>query len=149
LREHETTVAGPSLRGVIDPVEPDDLRRAVKGVLQEWWGPIIVDPGRLRDPGYQPYAVLLMCRALYTLEHGATATKSAAVQWTIGAQGGKWTALVERALSWEPNHQAPGDLGPTLELIKHTVARGREVDPASEEPLVGDSPAGGESTNAS
>ena len=65
---------------------------------------MIEDPARLKDQGYQPYAVLSMCRALYTLEHGTLATKSAAAEWAMGAVSEDWTPLIERALSWQSEH---------------------------------------------
>jgi hypothetical protein len=35
LREYGAVICGPSLQSAIDPVTPDDLRRAVAGVLRE------------------------------------------------------------------------------------------------------------------
>jgi len=51
-------------------VSADDLRQAVREILAEWWAPMLDHPRRLHDPGYQPFAVLSMCRALHTIKHG-------------------------------------------------------------------------------
>src|SRR6185436_20935863 len=68
LREHGIVLSGPAPRDLIDPVAPDHLRRAMRSLLREWWAPMLHDIARLRSDEYQAYAVLTMCRALYTLE---------------------------------------------------------------------------------
>ncbi len=100
LREHERIVHGPSLRTAIDPVSADDLRQAVHDILEGWWAPMLADPARLEAPGYQPFAVLSMCRAIYTLERGELATKSEAAHWAIGRLGPDWQGLIKHALAW-------------------------------------------------
>jgi hypothetical protein len=101
LREQGVAVAGQDPRSLIDPVEPDDLRQAVMGFLREWWAPMLQDPDpRLHDGEYQAYAVLTMCRALYTLQYGAVVSKTAAARWAQEALGQPWEGLIERALAW-------------------------------------------------
>jgi hypothetical protein len=62
LREQGVVVAGPPLQPLIDPVSPNDIRRAVLEVLHEWWAPALQaagradDPARLHDPEYQANA---------------------------------------------------------------------------------------------
>lgn len=53
LREQGVVVAGPPVAPMIDPVSPADLRRAVRGYLEEWWRPMLADPARLRSREYQ------------------------------------------------------------------------------------------------
>jgi predicted nucleotidyltransferase len=48
LREYDAAIAGPSLRNLIDPVQPDDLRQAVRGVLHSWWKPMLHNPAMVR-----------------------------------------------------------------------------------------------------
>jgi ADP-ribose pyrophosphatase YjhB (NUDIX family) len=119
LREHGIAVAGPSLRDAIGPVGPDRLRAAVVDILREWWLPMVADPRRLSGSrfGYRCYAVLTMCRMLYTLAHGTVVTKPAAARWAAATLGPRWTPLIERALAWSP--AAAPDLGETLALIRH------------------------------
>ena len=65
IREQGAVVAGPPPHTLIDPVQPDDLRRTVLGFLREWWAPMLQKPDPRLDSGeYQAYAVLTMCRAL-------------------------------------------------------------------------------------
>ena len=121
LREQGVTVAGPSLQAWIDPVQPDELRRAVAGILREWWLPFIEssDP-RLRRSDYQAHAVLTMCRALHTLKSGAIVSKPAAARWAQRALGEPWPALIERALAWRPAEalEAQDDV---VNLVRYTL----------------------------
>lgn len=121
LREQGITLAGPPPHTLIDPVTPDDLRRAVVDLFHSWWAPVLDDSTRLRPPAYQAYAVLTMCRILYTLHHGAVVPKPVAARWAQAELGDRWAALIDRALAW------PGvpldDLPQALDLVRYTRDR--------------------------
>jgi hypothetical protein len=118
LREHGVALAGPEPRTFIDAVHPDDVRRAVLDVLREWWMPMLDDPARLRNWGYRCYAVLTMCRMLYSLSHGTVVSKRVAAEWTQQTLDPRWVGVVRDALAWS-SARAP-DLSETLALIRHT-----------------------------
>jgi hypothetical protein len=121
LREYGIVLAGPSPRDLIDPVAPDDLRHAMRSLLREWWAPMLDDMARLRSPEYQAYAVLTMCRALYTLDTGAVASKPMAARWAQAALGAHRAMLIERALAWRAG--MPLDvLDEVLELVRYTLS---------------------------
>jgi hypothetical protein len=122
LREHGVVVAGPPLRPMIDPVQPDDLRRAVRELLQEWWAPMIADPTRLERSDYQAYAILSMCRALHALHTGTIVSKAAAAAWAQNRLGERRAHMIEQAIAWRPG-QRLDYLGEIVELIRYTVAR--------------------------
>ena len=123
LREQGVVVTGPVPRTLIDPVQPNDLRRAVLGFLREWWLPLLHDPDpRLRGGEYQAYAVLTMCRALYTLQHGTAVSKSLAARWGQEALGERWSALIEWALAWRDDEQSEY-MKETLDFIQYTLER--------------------------
>ena len=126
LREWGVTLAGPPPDTLIDPVTPDDLRRAVGGVLAEWWAPMLDDPTWLRERLYQAFAVLTMCRALHTLETGTIVSKPVAAQWAMGVENGRFCPLITRALAW-PAEPQPDALPETLDLLRYTVARSQAV----------------------
>ncbi|MCA1668851.1 MAG: DUF4111 domain-containing protein [Thermomicrobia bacterium] len=133
LREHGVIVAGPEPRTLIDPVRPDDLRRSVVTLMDTWWGPMRHDTSRLElhHIGYQPYAVLTMCRILYTLKYGEVVSKPVAARWTQEVLGERWTGLIERALAWRKDRRgtlASDDLHETLDLIAYTHDRCRQWD---------------------
>lgn len=128
LREHGVALAGPRPSTLIDPVLPDDLRGAVRGILREWWEPMLLDPAwLLRGDEYQAYAVLTMCRALYTLQHGAIASKPVSARWARASLGSRWARLIEQAMTWR--HDAPaGDLSGTLDFVRFTLGRARSFE---------------------
>jgi hypothetical protein len=127
IREHGLVLSGPAPRTLIDPVEPDDLRHATLGILREWWSPMLHDHTRLLSREYQAYAVLTMCRALYTLEQGAIVSKPIAAHWAQSALGGRWGEAIEQALVW-PMEPQPDDLDATLDLVRYTLKRGQAVE---------------------
>jgi len=118
LREHGVALAGPDPHTLIDPVHPDQVRRAAADVLREWWLPMLDDPTRLQSWGYRCYAVLTMCRMLYTLRHGTIVSKRFAARWAQDTLDPRWTNLVRDALAWSPT--TPPDLKETLALIRST-----------------------------
>jgi len=120
LREHETIVAGPSIREFIDPVSPQEMRAAVSAIMQEWWAPMLDDPTWLDGrPEYQAFAVQTMCRALYTLEFGTAVSKTDAALWAIDALDDGWIELIEEAIAWPDRQPASPDC--TLDFIRYAV----------------------------
>jgi 8-oxo-dGTP pyrophosphatase MutT (NUDIX family) len=120
LREHGLAIAGPAPRDLVEPVPPDDLRRACAGILNEWWLPQLQDQHRLVEREYQAYAVLTMGRILYTLTFGEVVSKPIAARWAQETLEKRWTALIERALTWQPS-DGISDLGETLDFIRYTL----------------------------
>ena len=127
IREQGVALAGPAPQTLIDPLQPNDLRRAVLATLREWWSPMLHDPARLYSREYQAYAALTMCRALYTLQHGTVVQKLVAARWAQETLGERWAALIERALAW-PHAPQPDKLNETLDLIRHTLERSQQFD---------------------
>jgi len=128
LREHGGVIAGPDPRPLIDPIRSEDLRRAVVTLMNTWWGPMRDDPAPLfrHTIGYQVYAVLTMCRILYTLDVGAVVSKPVAARWAQAMLGGRWNALIQRALAWRKDRYAmpsDDDRDETLVLIQYTLER--------------------------
>lgn len=122
LREHGIGLAGPEPNTFIDPVSPDELRKETRDLVQDWWKQQLDDPTRIRRRGYQAYAVLTMCRALYTLETGDIASKPTAAGWARCRLPGRWHGLIDRALSWRSD-DGVDDLAATLELIRYVLDR--------------------------
>jgi hypothetical protein len=118
LREHGVVLAGPLPRTLIDPVQPEELREAVRGILREWWQPMLVDGPLLQNSFYRCYAVLTMSRMLYTISYGAIVTKPTAARWAQQTLDRRWTPLIQHALAW--SREVPPDLEQTLAYIRHT-----------------------------
>lgn len=122
IREQGIIMVGPAPGTLIDPVSADDMRLAVRQALAEWWAPQLADPRRLQSSEYQAYAVLTMCRAMYTLEHGTSASKPQAGRWARSILADRWTRLIDAALAWR--HGVTMDaLGEVLAFIRYTVER--------------------------
>ncbi len=122
LREHGVVLAGPLPRTLIDPVSPEELREAVRGILREWWKPMLVDGPLLQNTFYRCYAVLTMSRMLYTIRHGAIVTKPIAARWAQETVDSRWTPLIRSALAW--SREEPPDLEETLAYIRYACEYG-------------------------
>lgn len=127
LREHGLTLAGPPIRTLIDPISPGDLRRATLDILQTWWRPMLTDPKYLDSAGYRVYAVLTMCRMLYTLRLGDVGSKSAGVQWALEVVDGRFSPLIELANTWQ-NGQPFDKLDETIDFIRYTLTQSAKYE---------------------
>jgi hypothetical protein len=115
-------ITGPPLQTMIDPVQPKQLREAALTLLRNNWIPLLDNTNIFLGIGHQPFIVLTMCRALYTLEHGIAASKKISAEWAITALDGKWTELIKQAAAWHYG-QAPGDIHQTQEFMRYTIKR--------------------------
>ena len=122
LREQGVVAAGPDPRTLIDPISPDDLREAVRGILRDWWAPILEDPTRMRHPAYPRYAVVTMCRILYTSEHGVVVPKSVATRWAQDTLDERWGPLIEWYCRGRSGPESD-KLNEVLEFIRYTLER--------------------------
>lgn len=114
IREHGITLHGPAPETLIDPVTPDELTKAAQGILTQWWALLFEDASRIDTSEYQAYAILTMCRCLYTIEKGLVTSKPAAAQWMLDTHGSRWETLIRRALAWRK--------GDELNAIDETLA---------------------------
>jgi Domain of unknown function (DUF4111)/Nucleotidyltransferase domain len=84
LREHGVVIAGPESRELLDPVDPDAMRRDGAIIAHTWLDQAEHDPTWLdwaRPRPYFAFVVATLCRLLYTLETGRVASKPAAIRW--------------------------------------------------------------------
>lgn len=83
VRRSGFVVFGPPPSQVIGEIADSDLGAAKLELFRSWWLPKV----KRREPmdsGYQAYAVLTMCRFLYSLVHGGDVSKRLAANWVIG-----------------------------------------------------------------
>ena len=130
LRERGITLAGPAPQTLIDPVLPNDLRRAMLAIM--WWPKeILDDPAQIKKCGYQSYIVLTMCRMLYTLQLGVVASKPVAARWALETLDHRWRSLIERAVDGRQHPQAEAlseDLSGTMDFIRYTLECSRQFE---------------------
>ena len=131
LREHGLAVAGPAPRTLVDPVDPNGMRRAASAIAGRWLEQARADPSWLawlRQRKNQAFVVLTLCRLLYTLESGGVASKPGAARWAQQALDPRWDGLIERALTGqqESTEIPESDADAAVALIQHTVDRFRQ-----------------------
>jgi hypothetical protein len=127
LRQRGIPLIGPPPSTFIDPVSPDDLRRAMLPALHSWATHILNNPLVMSFRGYQSYIVLSLCRIFYTLQFGDVVSKLKAATWAKEALGEQWKGLIERAWVGRHNGQLPPeaeDIRLTLELIRYALEHG-------------------------
>jgi hypothetical protein len=122
IRQYGVVVAGPHPHTLIELVDAYDLRNALRDNLEKWWQPLLDDPSWVQQSQKQPFAILTMCRALYTLEHAIVVSKPVAARWVQQTIGEPWTELIEWALAW-PQDPKSDHLRSTLSLIQYTLDR--------------------------
>lgn len=122
LREQGVVVAGPPPQRLVEPIQPDELRDAVRDLATVWPVPLLHDPEPLRHDGYHAYLIVTLCRMLYTLEHGTVVSKPVAARWaqTSVQQGAE---LIERALAWSVHWD---DLPATLDFMRYTLEHAQQ-----------------------
>ncbi len=113
------TLAGPPIQTLVDPVTPDDLRQAVIGLFNFWWVPMTQNPVQLVEEGYRRYAVLTMCRMLYTLHRGQVVSKPAAARWALAHLETRWRPLIEWAMG-RPTAVPTNNLNDAQQFIQAT-----------------------------
>jgi len=119
LQRQGVIVAGPLPQTLIDPVSASDLQQAVLGIFHGWWEPMLADPSWLREQdGYRAFAVLSMCRTLYTLQFGLGASKPVAARWAQQVIR-PYAALIGDAMQWRYG-MSFNRLDETLQLIRYT-----------------------------
>jgi predicted nucleotidyltransferase len=123
IREQGTVLTGPDPKTLIDPVSPEDIRRAVKGVLLEWWAPMLEDPSWLKKHGseYHAFAILTMCRALHALKLGTIVSKPVAARWVQKELGERWSQVIERSLARRLGYEDHDLYNESLAFIQFTM----------------------------
>jgi predicted nucleotidyltransferase len=94
VREHGITLLGPSPRTLIDAISAEEYVEAVRAYLARWREP----PAAAATRAPQRYAVLTMCRGLYSLSHGRPTSKNRAARWAQAAFP-EWAPTIDRALA--------------------------------------------------
>lgn len=120
LRKCGIVLSGPPPQELIDPVDPEHLRDAMRD-LRIWLQQLLDTPSQIASRGYQSYVVLTICRMRYTQAHSVIVTKPAAARWAQDSLGEPWAGLIERAWAGRSQPNPPpdsGDLRLTLAMIQ-------------------------------
>ncbi|GHO49412.1 aminoglycoside adenylyltransferase domain-containing protein [Ktedonospora formicarum] len=95
VREYGKTLFGPAPTEVIDPITRTEYFQVVREHAQAWREWVQGTTHR----GAQAYAILTMCRALYTLTTGEVASKRRAAAWAA-LEVPEWAGLIRQAHHW-------------------------------------------------
>jgi hypothetical protein len=125
LHQAGITLAGPPIQTLIDPVCREELRQATLDLFNFWWFPMIENPTKLQHDGYRAYAILTMCRMLYTFKHGDVVSKPMAARWAMENVAARWRPLIEQALVWQPA-KPMDNLEETQAFIRYTAEVSQE-----------------------
>jgi hypothetical protein len=95
VRRGGVTLFGPPPQQIIPEITQAEFVEVVRKHAHAWPG-WVVD---MRHPGGQAYAVLTLCRALYTSTHSEQVSKKQAAR-LVQPQLPEWTTLIAWALGW-------------------------------------------------
>ena len=126
IHQFGVVVSGPSPHKLLDPVDADELRRALQDMLEVSWRPLVDEPAWLQQVQMQPFAILTLCRTLYALEHGVVASKPVAARWCQQTMDKQWTNLIEWALA-RPHETGPSHLAETQGFLKYILDRNKHL----------------------
>jgi hypothetical protein len=95
VREMSITLYGPDPKTIISPISNDEFIEALRAYTKAWevW---VHD---MQNRKSQAYAILTMCRALYTLKYDEQVSKKQAALWAK-QEFPEWASLIEQALGW-------------------------------------------------
>jgi predicted nucleotidyltransferase len=101
-REDGVRLLGPPIDALIPPIPTAEYIEEVRRYLVGFTNRIPNDA----PPGSQAYAILTMCRGLYTIRFGERLSKPGAASW--GQQAfPQWAGLIHRALGWRQRQRHP------------------------------------------
>ncbi len=106
LRERGVALHGPDPRDIIDPIDPDDLRREVRMTMHRSLATGLPMP----MVAWQAFWVGLYCRILHTIETGRVTSKKDAMAWAADALDPQWRGLIQRAAALKKGDDATAAL---------------------------------------
>jgi predicted nucleotidyltransferase len=95
------TLFGPPPRTIIAHVSKGEFIEAVIDHMRLWRESVI---HTLDSRPFQAYAILNMCRALYTIRHGEQVSKIRAAAWAE-QELPEWSATIQNALAWRRTYR--------------------------------------------
>lgn len=104
VREQGVTLFGPPPETLIAPISQAEFIQTVKTHVAAWRDWI----NEMRDLPGQSYAILTLCRGLYTIKHGAQVSKRQAALWA-GEALPQWSPLIKNAVLWRQGTRAVDD----------------------------------------
>jgi hypothetical protein len=126
------TLIGPRPQTFFPAITPEILHRALVrevGYIRE---EIVANPtSEWRDvPYYRAYAVLTLCRILYSFRHGTVVSKPRAARWAIKHLPVEWEGLIRQALCYDADlHPVSICLSQIVKLLNLVAAQIISIPP--------------------
>jgi hypothetical protein len=121
VREHDLILFGPSSHQFIPPISREEYLQAVRDHTRQWTE--YVKNTKTSWHG-QSYAILTLCRALYSYTNGEQVSKNTAAEWAA-QELPEWASLIQNALAWrkhwEPEQSSPEATYPDTERFVYVV----------------------------
>lgn len=95
LREKGIALIGPSPKGFIKPINPNDLRKEIRETMLGWGKQLIEDASPFRNRFYQSFIVLSFSRMLHDLHTGRVSSKLEAMKWASNELDAEWAQLID------------------------------------------------------
>jgi len=96
VQEYGVPFFGPSPKTLIEPIGKEEFLQAVKEHAIKWREYV---SATLHARAFQAYAILTLCRALYTVKNGEQVSKQKAAAWAQ-QELPEWATLIQNALAW-------------------------------------------------
>lgn len=96
IQENSIILFGPAPTSIITLISQSEFVTNVKEQALEWRYWVEHTKGSI---GFQFYAVLTICRAMYAIQHGTQGSKTVAGNWAKNTYP-KWANLIEQSLAW-------------------------------------------------
>jgi hypothetical protein len=126
ILESGVVLLGPPPESFVPPIRSETLFAALVrevGYLRE---ELVEKPdSEWRDvPKYRAYAVLTLCRILYSARHGTVVSKPKAAEWALHALSNQWHPIIDEALAADAGRRTSGiDLDAIARFIEFAHAQ--------------------------
>jgi predicted nucleotidyltransferase len=101
VQDYGITLYGPAPSTIIEPITKEEFINAVKDHALEW---IVYIKNTIHSRSYQAYAILTMCRALYSVNNGEQISKIKAARW-FKKEIPEYSLLIDNALDWRADYR--------------------------------------------
>jgi predicted nucleotidyltransferase len=95
VQEKGVTLFDPPLTALIEPISREEFLQTVQEHTQAWGEWV----NQMQDLPGQAYAILTLCRSLYTAKTGEQVSKKEAALWAQASYP-QWAWLIQKALVW-------------------------------------------------
>lgn len=112
-QERGVVLVGPPVADVLPRISREQFRRCVRDSVVAWrvWA------HESTAEGFVGYAVLTLCRALYSSRTGDLVSKAAAARW-VAERYPEWAGLAGAALRWRRDGSTSPNAAASVELLR-------------------------------